>query len=265
VSGPAPLSGRRVVVTHGAGKNGELTTLLVGAGAGVEVIPMIETQRLLAADAVRRGIAPAASGVPGTPGGGRCGWVVFTSATAVPIAVEAAADLLARSHLAAVGEATAAALRSHGLTVDLVPAEASADALAEALAEWAAGDMVVVLGAEGGRDVIAPRLRRAGATVELVILYRSVVPEGAVDRLRAALATAPDAVVFSSGSAVRHTSMALDGARPPATTVAVCIGSTTAVAARGAGWPEVLVAPEATATALVSTLQARLLGGHPVP
>lgn len=261
MSHPAPLAGRRVLVTQGAGKTSELTDLLVAAGASVDAVPMIETELLLELDAVRRSIARTGRGRPG----GKPGWVVFTSATAVPIAADAAVDLLAGVRVAAVGEATAAALRSRGLTVDLVPDEATADALAVALAERVGGDSVVVLGAEGGRDVIAPLLRKAGAVVELLVLYRSVVPARALERLRSALVTAPDAVVFSSGSAVRHTALALGTAVPPPTAVAVCIGPATAAAARAAGWRDVVVAPEATAPALVATVLARLQGRHPVP
>lgn len=261
MSGPSSLAGRRIVVTRSAEKGSRLTELLAAAAATVQVVAMIETEPLQDGEAVRAALEVVArrSTLTGTRG-----WVAFTSETAVRLVHDAAPGLLGEPRLAAVGPATARALRSRGLVVDLVPAEATAEALAAALAGQVGTGPVLVLAAEGGRDVVAPVLRRAGVEVEVLVLYRSVIPEGAAARFRAAMSPAPDAVVFTSGSAARHAALALTGSGPPAT-VAVCIGPTTAAAAREGGWAEVVMASEATAGSLVAAVVERLQRGHPVP
>lgn len=130
----------------------------------------------------------------------RFDWVVVTSAAGV----EALPDTPAGPRWAAVGEATAGALRARGVDVDLVPAEANGAALGEALPEPAGKRVLLVRASLADPDLPAV-LRRRGAEVEEITAYETV--EGAVesaDALHRALAQ-PDlaAVVFASGSAVR--------------------------------------------------------------
>ena len=82
--------------------------------------------------------------------------------------------------LAAIGPATADAVRERGLTVSLTPpeyrAESLADALIEQLAKSDRGEnppRILIARASRGREIVADRLRLAGMIVEQVVVYTS--------------------------------------------------------------------------------------------
>jgi len=123
------LRGWKVVITRPESQAGELTNLLASHGAETLVIPAIE-------------IGPPGDGGESLHNACRnlasFDWIVFTSANAVAFFVEAleklglprvsvlgsgavvAAHQVRRAKIAAVGQATASALRDAGLRVDLV-------------------------------------------------------------------------------------------------------------------------------------------------
>jgi len=167
--------------------------------------------------------------------------------------------------IAVIGPATSAALRAHGIEADLVaPGQVGESLAAELVMSGLDGAHVLLVTAAGARDVIAPVLEAAGASVEVLEAYRSVMPPDAPDRLREALAGVQvDAVTFTSGSTVRHFTEALG--EPLPLCPAVCIGPVTAEAARDAGWPAVIIAAEHTAEGMVAAMVARLATVHPLP
>jgi uroporphyrinogen-III synthase len=252
------LTGRRIVVTRGADKQDRLPALLEAEGATVVAVPLIAAEALAAAAE----LGPAVLRL----GSGQAAWVVVTSEVAVRMLVERVDGIaLSGLRIAAVGPATAEALRGSGFAADLVAPGQEAGSLAAELAmSVAPGQRVLVVAAEGGRDLIAPALRDAGAIVERIVAYRSVLPTGAADRLQAAFAEAiPDAIVFTSGSTVRHAATALGG-RAREGCLAVCIGAPTAEVARQDGWAEVLTASEHSAAGLARAVIERLGTAHPL-
>ncbi|HYU62624.1 MAG TPA: porphobilinogen synthase [Verrucomicrobiae bacterium] len=181
-------------------------------------------------------------------------WVVLTSAAGV----EALPGIPAGPRWAAVGEATAKALRARGALVDIVPEEANGAALAEALPDPAGARVLVVRASKADPD-LPDGLRRRGAIVEEVTAYETVEgPAESAAQLRRALAE-PDlaAVVFASGSAVRGF------ARLGGTTglPAVTIGPRTSAVAREAGFE---VVAEAAGTS-VQELAAAVAEAIPKP
>jgi uroporphyrinogen-III synthase len=160
-------------------------------------------------------------------------WVIVTSANG--------AAELARRHvgrlpkIAAVGEATAAALAEHGIRADFVPTDASQEGL---LAEFPrpAGRALFV-GAEGARTFLAEQLpadfRAAYRTIELT----PRVPEG-------------DLVLLASASAAR--AWARLGSQLPA----ISIGPQTTAAARAAGVDVVVEAKTRDVDGLVDSAAA---------
>ncbi len=181
-------------------------------------------------------------------------WVVLTSAAGV----EALPGIPAGPRWAAVGEATAKALRARGALVDIVPEEANGAALAEALPDPAGARVLVVRASKADPD-LPDGLRRRGAIVEEVTAYETVEgPAESAAQLRRALAE-PDlaAVVFASGSAVRGF------ARLGGTTglPAVSIGPRTSAVAREAGFE---VVAEAAGTS-VQELAAAVAEAIPKP
>jgi uroporphyrinogen III methyltransferase / synthase len=146
----------------------------------------------------------------------RYDWVTLTSAVAVEL-------LLGRLEgelppVAAIGPATAEALRDHGIEPAIVAPRSTQEGLVEELRKVINADTKVVFpGAEDAREVIAVEL-----AAEIVPLYRTV-------ELRPERFPDVDIVVLASGSAARAYA-ALGGRRP-----CVSIGPATSAEARRVG------------------------------
>jgi uroporphyrinogen-III synthase len=160
-------------------------------------------------------------------------WVVVTSANG-------AAELGRRrrgrpARVAAVGESTAAALRSHGLVVDFVPRQSTQDGL---VAEFPRpSGRVLFVGAEGARGLIVSEL---GADFRAVYRTRELHPDPP---------PSGDVAVLSSPSAARAFA-ALECDMP-----VVAIGPQTSAAARGAGLAVVAEARQPSLDGLVDAVR----------
>jgi uroporphyrinogen-III synthase len=193
-------------------------------------------------------------------------WVVLTSVTAVDRFVGALRDARALGSVlvAAVGPATADALRRAGVEPDLVPADHSARGLVEAFPEPGRSDgrRVLFPAADLAPGTIGEGLAGKGWDVQRVEAYRTVarrVPEPALlDRVAAA-----DALTFTAPSAVQaFLALRTAAGRPLAPPAhVVCIGATTAAAARAAGLDGVREASDASAQGIVDEL-IDALGGR---
>ena len=175
-------------------------------------------------------------------------WVVFTSANAVGPVFERLRDArdFAGAKVAAIGDGTAAALRSRGVEADLVPARFVAESLVEAFpGPPAPGAAVLVPRAAVARDVLPDGLAALGYRVDVVEAYRTVHPPPS-DEVRAALSGA-DAVTFTSSSTVTGLVELAGPASIPA--VVACIGPVTAATARRHGLAVAVEAGEHTVEA----------------
>ena len=198
-------------------------------------------------------------------------WVVLTSANAVQRVTRRLAALglpnLGSARLAAVGDATAAALAAAGLGVDVVPHRQDAEGLAAAMSERGmAGRQVLYPHGSLARETLPTLLTAAGATVTTVEAYRTVpvatLPDDVVTALRRGEF---DVLTFASPSSVEGLGNGLGGDVTMLEDVpAVCVGEVTAAAARAAGFRHVVAArqpsAEAVAAAVASVLGA---GGEP--
>jgi uroporphyrinogen III methyltransferase / synthase len=251
--GGGPLAGRTVVVTRG-GHRGEG---LVGAleRAGARTVALALTRQVDPADG-GAALGAAAAAVREDD------WVIFTSVNAVDRFMATLRDAreLAGVQVAAVGPATADALRQAGVEPDLVPAEHSARGLVEEFPSRSAGatgtpGRVLFPCADLAPDTIPQGLTGKGWEVRRVEAYRTVArtaPEPALlERVEAA-----DALTFTATSSVRAflalRTPAGAPVRPPAHVV--CIGPTTAAAAREAGLEGVHEAWGASAAGIVAEL-----------
>jgi uroporphyrinogen-III synthase len=245
----SPLAGRRVLVTRTREQAEGLVDRLHGAGASVTVVPLIVTVPIAEPAAI---VASAAENAAAP----QPRWVAFTSATAVRLVIGAAgAAALSEMLIAAVGPATAAALLFEGATPELVASEHDADGLATAMLEVGmAGATVWIPVAEGAGGDLPERVRAAGAIVNVQLIYRSVMPVVAPDRVRAALAAGVDAITLTSGSTARNLARAAGTDGVPAGTQIVCIGEQTAAAARAAGLTVDAIAREASVEGLMAAL-----------
>jgi uroporphyrinogen-III synthase len=91
--------------------------------------------------------------------------------------------------------------------VDVVPEQYVAESLVAALGDQVSGCRILLARASVARDVIPEELTRLGAMVDVIDAYRTVVPSGAVGRLRDVFSDStrlPDAVTFTSSSTVKN-------------------------------------------------------------
>lgn len=116
-------------------------------------------------------------------------------------------DVEGRLRIAAIGPATKKALEQRGLKVDVMPKEYVAESVVRSLRGKVRAKRVVLVRAKVARDVIPRELRKAGAQVDVLEAYETVVPESSRGRLRAALnnrGKRPNVVTFTSSSTVRN-------------------------------------------------------------
>jgi uroporphyrinogen-III synthase len=220
-----------VIVTRPLGEADPLVPELRRVGYRVHAVPAVvtETEPVAAAD------------LEGYD------WIVVTSATGVAALPAVPAGV----RWAAVGPATAAALRGRGVEPDVVPEVATATAIAAELPD-PAGLRILLARADAAAADLPDALRRRGAEVFELAVYRTVeAPPSSRAPLTAALAD-PDlrAVVFTSGSAVRGF-MALGGTSDLA---AVTIGPRTTDAAGRAGFEILAEASEPSVAALTRSV-----------
>jgi uroporphyrinogen-III synthase len=246
---PLPLASRRVVVTRTREQAEGLVDRLHTAGASVIVVPLITTVPIADPEAIAAAAASTRAAPPPR-------WVVFTSATAVRLVLGAVgSEALSGILVAAVGPATAAALRGEGVEPDLVAGQPDASGLAAAMLDrGVAGATAWFPVAEGASGGIVEILRAGGAAVTAQQIYRSVMPALAPERLRAALAGGIDAITLTSGSTARNLVEALGSAVLPAGVIVVCIGEQTAGEARAAGLAVHAIAVEPSVEGLVCAL-----------
>jgi uroporphyrinogen-III synthase len=230
-----PLAGRRIAVTRPTEHAGHLATALERLGAQVSVVPLIEVVPLDDAGELERLVEH-----------GDHDWIVFTSTNAVRAVGGAVSRVRAR--IAAVGPATAAAVRGLGVDPAFVPDRFAAREIADGL-EPLAGARVLLPQSEIAERSFADGIRARGATVDVVDAYRTLEREPTADE-RAELDRA-HAILLASGSAARS----LAGAGGVASgTLVVCIGPATSDAARSAGLDVDLVAREATGEGMIEAL-----------
>lgn len=148
---------------------------------------------------------------------GKSGWLAFTSANGVELALRAlfsrGLDLrrLGGWSIAAIGPATAAALRSFGLTADLVPETHTSAALGKALAGRAGAPILLLRSAKGATEL------RALPGAQDIAVYDTVTSCSSVPC---------DYLVLGSANGARE----YFAACPGGAFTAVCVGPVTAAA-----------------------------------
>jgi uroporphyrinogen-III synthase len=123
------------------------------------------------------------------------------------VALAAGGQRPVRLRIAAIGPATKKAIEQRGAKVDVVPKEYVAESVVRSLRRRVKGKRVLLVRAKVARDVIPRELRKAGAHVDVVEAYETIVPQSSRMRLRKALANPgrrPHVVTFTSSSTVRN-------------------------------------------------------------
>ncbi len=188
-----------------------LSAGLRSLGASVIEIPFIEIQRPASYQPLDEALQKLKS----------YDWLILTSANGVSALWQRVRRLtIPRAHfkgfqIAAIGPATRKALVKHGLKVTMMPKEYVAESVVAGLRDKVKGKRVLLVRAKVARDVIPEELRAAGAHLDVVEAYETVVPEksrGRLKRLMESRARRPHVVTFTSSSTVRNFVELLGGA-----------------------------------------------------
>ncbi len=238
-----PLDGWRVVVTRPEAQAPPLAAALRARGAEVVELATIRVEDPADGGAALRRAAGAAD---------RFDWVVFTSANAVGRFFAALPDAgwPRGVRLAAIGPATAQALRHRGVEADLVPGRYVGEALVAEFPPGFPGGRVLLPRAAIARDTVPEGLRHLGWEVEVVEAYRTVPATPSPEALTRARSA--DAVVFTSSSTVTGLRDLLPAADVPP--VVVSIGPVTSATLRAAGVPVTVEAGVHSLDGLVDAL-----------
>lgn len=218
----------------------ELAAALEALGAEVSVVPLIAIEPV-----------QDSGGPDPLPGGGDFDWLVVTSANTVPTLASSAGlrEVAGGARVAAVGPATAEALRQVGVEPDFVPEEYAAENIATGLGE-VRGVRVLLAQSDIGDSGLADALRARGALVKVFHPYRT--REVSLSQVEIGLLQGADAILLLSGSAAR--SLAAAGGAGDA--LVACIGPKTAAVVSELGLVVGLVADEATADGIIRALVA---------
>ena len=160
--------------------------------------------------------------------------------------------------VAAIGPATAEALKRRGIMPDLMPSNYLSQALVDEMQCLdLKGARVLLPRAEIGEPELALGLQSLGASVDQVSLYRTQVPESSRQKALDVLKNGKiDVATFTSSSTVRHLVELLSGEGELLSNVTVaCIGPVTAKTARELGIRVDIVAPHHTVKGLVEALK----------
>jgi uroporphyrinogen-III synthase len=198
-----PLAGVRVLVGRARHQAGSLSKELRKLGAEVFEIPFIEIRK-------PRSFHPLDTALKNLA---YYDWLILTSVNGVEAMWERFGKLrltkksLAHLDIAAIGPATRKAIEERGARVDVVPDEYVAESVVKSLRRRVEGKRVLLVRAKVARDVIPNELRKAGAWVDVVEAYETVVPKSSRVRLRATLKDPrkrPSVVTFTSSSTVKN-------------------------------------------------------------
>lgn len=246
-----PLTGRTIVITRAASQASDLVKALETYGATVISCPTIEIREL---DNYER-LDEAIDHLYGYD------WLIFTSANAVEFFLRRlssqsrSATDLDELQVCAIGDATAEKLHEAHIHVDLLPRVSQAEGVFEALTNFVGGREklstlnILLPRALIGRDYLPDELEKAGARVDVVPAYQTVVPNN-VDRgrLSALLAGSADCIAFTSPSTVRNLAVLFDThdlSRVLGSLTVACIGAVTSTTAAEYGL-KVLIQPAHT-------------------
>lgn len=252
-----PLFGKKIMVTRAREQSSDFMARLSDFGAECVEFPTIEVIPPLGWKDLDRAIGNLET----------YQWLVFTSVNGVKYFFERLEDSgkdvrdLKGIRIAAIGPKTADAVRRKGLKADLVPHEYRAEAVVEAFRkEGVKGLRVLLPRAAEAREVLPRDLEKMGAAVDVVEAYRTVMPEGAKDEIRAMLEKGDiHMVTFTSSSTVKNfmDMFEQEGDRlrtwMEKVTVA-CIGPVTAKTAEQRGLSVQIIPSEYTIEAMVKAI-----------
>ncbi len=192
----------RVLVGRAASQASALSAGLRAHGAQVVEIPFIEIRKpgsFRALDSALKRLS-------------EYHWLIFTSVNGVEavwarlVKLGLSSKNLRHLRIAAIGPATRREIEKRNLNVSVVPEEYVAESVVASLRRHVRGKRVLLARARVARDVIPRQLRKAGAEVDVVEAYETVLPRSSGTKLKKLLRgkARPDVITFTSSSTVKN-------------------------------------------------------------
>ena len=255
------LTDKTIVVTRPREQAGELKNELESLGAKVVLFPTIEIAPPASYAELDAEILNLAA----------YDWLVVTS-------VNAAEHFLRRLEangletaeldylrVCAIGEATFERLRLAQVHIDVLPTEARAEAVFQALCEYLGNireleNLRFLLPRSAiGLNLLPEKLSQAGALVKNVTAYQTILPEKPeTGKIRALLeGGAIDCLTFTSPSTIKNFIKLIgtgDLSRLLPGVAIACLGKTTAQTVRDSGFSVDVIAPDASAAAFAAAI-----------
>jgi uroporphyrinogen III methyltransferase / synthase len=255
------LAGKRVLITRAAAQSEALARELSARGAIPVVRPLVsfaDPEDFVPVDAAINEIE-------------QFDWMILTSAQAVRALVKRGAELKrslispgGELRIAAVGPVTAEAARRAGLLVQHVAETHTGVALAEELGKKLQGAKVFLPRSDRANPDLPAALKRHGAQVTEVIVYRTLRPAREdEEKLREIAEGGADAALFFSPSAVQIFAELFGSAQLRALEnklAITAVGPVTAQALLEAGVQRKVLAGDTTAVAVIEALEEHFAG-----
>ncbi|UNK19828.1 uroporphyrinogen-III C-methyltransferase [Paenibacillus sp. N3/727] len=258
-----PLFGKRILVTRARSQASQLVSRIEDLGGEPYEFPVIETVMPTSSLDISE-IHQALDKL------NQYDWVFFTSVNGVDFFFhhlnESGKDIraLAGARIAAVGPATAGALRERGIAAEMLKERYQAEGLVDAFGpELKAGQQILLPRGDLGRSWLPEELTRMGLHVTDIKTYETVLcGEDDDELLKLFEEGGIHAVTFTSSSTVTNLLRVLERMAGDAHTplellrdsTVACIGPLTAETAREAGLNVSIMAEEATIESLVDAL-----------
>ena len=249
-----PLFGKRVLVTRAGSQAGGFERLLIERGAQPMRFSSIEIRPVRGKQELDRRIS----------GLNKYEWVAFTSVNGVEAffrrlyEMELDSRALAGLKIGAIGPMTARALLERGITADYIPEVHTGQGFISGLSKTATrGKRFLLPRADIADDEITSGLKKLGARVDEIAVYRTVRPRSNPARLKDLLLPGNlDVITFTSSSTVTNLLAGLGsaGIRHIRAKIA-CIGPKTAATAVKAGLKVDILAKEQTMAGLIEAME----------
>lgn len=200
-----PLFGKKILITRAKDQADELMLPLMEMGAYCIPFPTIQivgVDNQAPLDAAINKISD-------------YDWILFTSVNGVKAFFDRMKQLrkdirdLCCIKIGAIGPKTAFSLNNMCLRVDLIPDEYRAEGIAEYFARMnIKGTRFLIPRAETAREFLSERLQRMGATVDVIPVYKNIIPDVKEDKIKAMksmlLRGEIDLAIFTSPSTFRN-------------------------------------------------------------
>lgn len=196
------LAGKTILITRTREQSGDFATQLNKLGAEVVEFPTIEIAPPTRWKEVDQAVDRLKS----------YDWIIFTSANGVNFFWQRLQErgkslrLPPSLKVCAIGPATASQLKNKGISVSYVPKEFIAESILDGFKrKRTEGKRILLARAKKARDILPKGLKKMGAEVDVVEVYRTVRPKGGSKKMKNLLTDEKiDVVTFTSSSTVNH-------------------------------------------------------------